>query len=217
MSALWPIALHAALAVLVVVALIVLSSLLGERHREPATGEPYESGIRPTGPARPRYGAPYYLVAILFVVFDLEVAFLFAWAVTARQVGWLGFVEIAVFTGVLLAALGYLWRDGALDWGPRPERGDRPDEPGTAGAGQGGGGPSGEESSGRLGEGAGGRAGEGIGGRAGDQSVRPLAERIPWPEPGKKGSWIRVDERPADRHRDRSAPRRSDSAERGGS
>ena len=97
-----------------------LSALLGERtRRTPATDEPYESGIVSTGGARYRMSARFYLVAMFFVIFDLEAVFIFAWAVSARESGWPGFVEITVFIGILLAALIYLWRLGALDWGPR--------------------------------------------------------------------------------------------------
>ncbi len=82
------------------------------------TGEPYESGIVSTGAAHDRLSVHYYLVAMFFVIFDLEAVFIFAWAVALRQAGWAGFVEVAVFIGILIAALAYLWRLGALDWGP---------------------------------------------------------------------------------------------------
>ena len=114
---LWPLAVYVAVVVLMVAGLLVLSWFLGERHRERATGIPYESGMLPTGSARLRFAADFYLVAVFFVIFDLEAVFIFAWAVAARQLGWLGYAEVAVFVGVLLAALVYLWRVGALDWG----------------------------------------------------------------------------------------------------
>ena len=113
----WPFLLYAGLVVTVVVAMLLLSHLLGERHAAREMGEPYESGIPPTGTARSPYSAQFYLTAVFFVVFDLEAAFLFAWAVAATEVGWWGLAEAVVFVGVLLAALAYLWRDGALDWG----------------------------------------------------------------------------------------------------
>lgn len=94
-----------------------LSALLGERHAERATREPYESGIVTTGSAHVRFSAKFYLVAMFFVVFDVEAVFFFAWAVAAPELGWLGYGEILFFAAVLLAALAYLWRDGALDWG----------------------------------------------------------------------------------------------------
>jgi len=112
---LWPLGLYFVIVVALAAALLVLSALLGERHHEPSTGIPYESGIVPTGSARLRYNASFYLVAALFVVFDLEAAYLFAWAVALRGIGWAGYASGAVFIGVLGIALVYLWRSGALD------------------------------------------------------------------------------------------------------
>ncbi len=114
----WPFLLYTGLVAVVVGAMLLLSNFLGERHAGREMGEPYESGIPPTGSARTPYSAQFYLVAVFFVVFDLEAAFLFAWAVAATEVGWTGYVEAAVFVGVLLGALVYLWRERALDWGP---------------------------------------------------------------------------------------------------
>jgi NADH-quinone oxidoreductase subunit A len=106
------------LAVLVIVGgMIGISALLGERHREKATDEPYESGIAVTGSAQIRVPVQFYLMAMLFVIFDLEAVFIFAWAVAVPEVGWLGFGEMLVFIGVLFVALIYLWRVGALEWG----------------------------------------------------------------------------------------------------
>jgi len=114
---LWPLALYAALVLVVVGAMLGISYVLGERHRDRATGDPYESGIATTGSARLRLSAKFYLVAMFFVIFDLEAVFLFAWAVALRELGWAGYAEVVVFVAVLLAALVYLWRRGALDWG----------------------------------------------------------------------------------------------------
>jgi NADH-quinone oxidoreductase subunit A len=80
---------------------------------------PYESGILPTGSARLRIDVKYYLVAMFFVIFDLETVFLFAWAVAFRELGWAGYIEALVFIVVLVVALVYLWKVGALDWGTR--------------------------------------------------------------------------------------------------
>ncbi|MCB9419898.1 MAG: NADH-quinone oxidoreductase subunit A [Ardenticatenaceae bacterium] len=113
---LWPLALYTALVFIVVGAMLGLSYILGERHKDRATGEPYESGIVSTGSARVKLSVKYYLIAVFFVIFDLEAAFIFAWAVAFRQLGWAGYLEIVVFIGVLLAGLVYLWRSGALDW-----------------------------------------------------------------------------------------------------
>src|SRR5512142_1596367 len=102
--------------------LLGLSALLGERHRERATNLPYESGVASTGSARLRFGASFYLIAVFFIVFDLEAAFIFAWAVALREIGWAGYAEGVVFIGVLFAALVYLWRVGGLDFAPAPGR-----------------------------------------------------------------------------------------------
>ncbi|MCX5684631.1 MAG: NADH-quinone oxidoreductase subunit A [Planctomycetota bacterium] len=97
--------------------MIALSYVLGERHSERATGEPYESGIVSTGGARLRLPVKYYLVAVFFVVFDLEAVFLFTWAVAGREAGWTGYGAALLFIAVLAIAMAYLWRVGALDWG----------------------------------------------------------------------------------------------------
>jgi NADH-quinone oxidoreductase subunit A len=114
---LWPLGVYFAVVIMLAAGILGLSYVLGERHKEKATGEPYESGILPTGSARLRLSAKFYLMAMFFVIFDLEAAFIFAWAIALRDVGWTGYLEILVFIGVLLAALIYLWRVGALDWG----------------------------------------------------------------------------------------------------
>ena len=114
---LWPLVVYFVLVVLLVGGMLGVSALLGERHRQPATGLPYEGGVASQGSARLRLSARFYLVAMFFVIFDLEAVFLFSWAVAVRSAGWRGFYEIAVFIGVLLAPLWYLARVGALDWG----------------------------------------------------------------------------------------------------
>lgn len=112
----WTLLVYFGLVLLLVAAMLTLSWLLGERHSERATGVPYESGILPAGSARVRVSAKFYLVAMLFVIFDIESIFLFAWAVAARPLGWPAFWETVIFAGMLVIALLYLWRVGALDW-----------------------------------------------------------------------------------------------------
>lgn len=112
----WPLGLWFLAVLGTLASVLALSFVLGERHREPATLEPYESGMLPTGDARVRLSPGFYLVAMLFVIFDLEAVFLFAWAIAAREVGWPGYVEMVVFVTLLLVALGWIWRVGALDW-----------------------------------------------------------------------------------------------------
>jgi NADH-quinone oxidoreductase subunit A len=119
---LWPMGVYFALVLLVVGGMLLMSYLLGERHREKQTAEPYESGIASTGTARMRFDVKFYLVAMFFVIFDLESVFIFSWAVSIRETGWAGYAEMLVFIGVLVAALGYLWRTGALDWGTKKQK-----------------------------------------------------------------------------------------------
>jgi NADH-quinone oxidoreductase subunit A len=101
-----------------VAALVGASFLLGERHRERATAEPFESGIVSVGYGRFRLSAQFYLVAITFVIFDVEAVFLFAWAVALRETGWEGYVGAVIFIAILTLALVYEWRLGVLDWAP---------------------------------------------------------------------------------------------------
>jgi len=95
------------------------SYLLGGRDHGRAKEEPFESGAVAVGSAQLRMPAKFYLVAMLFVIFDLEAVFLYAWAVSVRQIGWLGFAVAALFVAVLLGALFYVWRVGGLDWAPK--------------------------------------------------------------------------------------------------
>ena len=115
---LWPLAVYFAAVAVVVIGMLGLSYLLGQRHHDRATGEPYESGIVSTGSARMRFDAKFYLNAMFFVVFDLETVFVVAWAVALHSAGWAGYLVMSIFIGVILAALIYLWRSGALDWSP---------------------------------------------------------------------------------------------------
>lgn len=113
---LWPLAVYLVIVSTLVVAMLGLSFILGERHHNRATGTPYESGILSQGSARVRLSAKFYLVAMFFVIFDLEAVFIFAWAISVREAGWAGYAEATLFITVLLATLVYLWRVGALDW-----------------------------------------------------------------------------------------------------
>ena len=92
-----------------------LSFFLGQSINRKYKDTPFESGIISVGSAQFRISVHFYLTAILFIIFDLEVVFLFAWAVAVREAGWLGFIEISVFIFILIVALFYLWRIGALD------------------------------------------------------------------------------------------------------
>ncbi len=121
-TALWPLIIYFAAVLVVVGVMLGLPNLLGQRSRGKATVEPFESGIVPVGDTKIRFSVQFYLIAIFFVIFDLEAVYLFAWAVAFRESGWAGFIEIVVFIFVLIAALAYLWLIGALDWRTRRQR-----------------------------------------------------------------------------------------------
>lgn len=116
----WVLGVYFAAVLALTAAVIGLAHVLGERHSARATAEPFESGIVAAAGERAhvRFPVQFYLVAMFFVVFDLESVFIYAWAVAARAAGWAGYIEVMVFIGILLAALAYLWRCGALDWTP---------------------------------------------------------------------------------------------------
>jgi NADH-quinone oxidoreductase subunit A len=122
--AVWPLAVFFILTVLLVVFILAFSFVLGQRHRSRATDEIFECGLVSTGSARVRFAAKFYLMAMFFVIFDLESVFILAWSVGARELGWIGYFELAVFIGILLAALFYLWRVGALEWGTLKQKKD---------------------------------------------------------------------------------------------
>lgn len=111
-----PFLFYTAAVLAVVVTMLGLSYFLGQRINRKYKNTPFESGIISVGSAQFRISVHFYLTAILFIIFDLEVVFLFAWAVAVREAGWPGFIEISIFIFILIAALFYLWRIGALDW-----------------------------------------------------------------------------------------------------
>lgn len=102
--------------------LLFLSRWLGQRIPTPEKLRPYESGIIPTGPARLRYPVPFFMVAIFFLIFDVEGAYIFSWAVAAEELGWTGWFQISFFIFVLIAGLVYIWAKGGLGWGPDRSR-----------------------------------------------------------------------------------------------
>jgi len=121
----WPVVLYGVLVLILLAGMVILSYLLGERHRGRARNEPYESGIMPTGSARIRYGVRYYLLAVFFLLFDVEAAVLFAWAVAFREVDWIGYIEAVLFIVTLAAGLVYVWKLGGLDYSPKYGRKNR--------------------------------------------------------------------------------------------
>jgi NADH-quinone oxidoreductase subunit A len=98
--------------------LLFLTGWLGENRPDPEKARPYECGVIPSGGARFRYPVPFYLVAVFFLIFDVEAAFIFAWAVAREDLSWRGWLQISFFIIVLLLSLFYLWKKGGLDWRP---------------------------------------------------------------------------------------------------
>lgn len=117
-----PFLIYAGIVVLIVLAMTGLSWVLGEKHKEKQTDEPYESGIPPTGNARLRFSSHFYLIAIFFVIFDLDAVFILAWAVSFRELGLSGYLGILVFIGILIAVLIYEIGIGSLDFGPQGKK-----------------------------------------------------------------------------------------------
>ena len=95
---------------------IVLSSVLGPRKPSAEKSAPYECGMPPVGDARERQSIRFYLIAMIFLLFDIEVAFLYPWALALRSLGWSGYLQVLLFTLVLTAGYIYVWKKGALDW-----------------------------------------------------------------------------------------------------
>jgi len=118
--------LYAAVALFLIGTLLGLSWWLGKKTQSAVKDEPYESGIAPTGAAKLREPVPFYLVAIFFIVFDVEAIFIVSWAVAWDLLGWAGFWQITFFIVILFLGLVYLWKMGGLDWGPRPRTPQRP-------------------------------------------------------------------------------------------
>jgi len=118
-TALLSLALYAAIAVFLIGVLLLLARFLGHRTSSPLKKAPYECGLEPTGQAKLGEPVPFYLVAIFFIVFDVEMIFVVSWAVAFHQLGWAGFWQITFFIVILFAGLAYLWKMGGLDWGPR--------------------------------------------------------------------------------------------------
>ena len=98
--------------------MILLSSFLGPKNPTPEKLAPYECGMPAVGDARERHSVKFYLVAMVFLLFDIEVAFLYPWAVALRDLGWAGFIQIITFVLILTVGYIYIWRKGVLDWGP---------------------------------------------------------------------------------------------------
>jgi len=110
--------IYTALVLGLMAVILILTGWLGEKKNSPEKARPYECGIIPAGSARLPYAVPFYLVAAFFLIFDVEAAFIFSWAIAFDHLGFLGWLQITFFIFVLLLSLAYLWIKGGLDWGP---------------------------------------------------------------------------------------------------
>lgn len=108
--------LYIGLVLAAIAVLLFLISYLGEKKPGEEKSRPYECGVIPSGSGRFRYPVPFYLVAVFFVIFDIETVFILAWAITFKELGWIGYLRITIFILVLLLSLFYVWRKGALNW-----------------------------------------------------------------------------------------------------
>lgn len=113
----WPLVVYFVAVILLVLTMLGLSWLLGQARANNSTNDPFESGVVSVGDAQGRISVEFYLIAIFFVIFDLETVFIFAWAIAFFELGWTGYAAILVFVLVLVIALIYEWKSGALDWG----------------------------------------------------------------------------------------------------
>ena len=111
-----PLLIHFLLAAALAGVLVLLSSWVGQRRRSRAKMEAYECGMRPTGDARAPFSVKFYLVAMIFILFDVEAIFLYPWAYVFHDLRWFGFVEMLLFILVVLVGYIYLWKKGAMDW-----------------------------------------------------------------------------------------------------
>jgi NADH-quinone oxidoreductase subunit A len=111
-----PILILLGISILNAVGMAAASHMIGARRPTPTKLTPYESGMVPLGGTRERFSVKFYMVALLFIVFDLETVFLFPWATTFREIGFYAFAQVLVFVGILLVAFVYAWKKGALQW-----------------------------------------------------------------------------------------------------
>ena len=126
--ALWPFVVYFIAVLLLVATMLGLSWILGQRRANRATNMPFESGVLSVGSPQIQMSVEFYLIAIFFVIFDLETVFIFAWAVAFFELGWEGLIAVAVFILILGVALVYELSTGALDWGIKRGKGRHPEE-----------------------------------------------------------------------------------------
>lgn len=112
----FPLILLFAFAGIVVLSLLLIAQKLGPKRPNPAKADPFESGNPPRGDARVRFSVKFYLVAMLFLIFDIEVMFLYPWAIVMRELGWFGLAAMGLFLFILTVGFVYEWKNGAMEW-----------------------------------------------------------------------------------------------------
>ncbi len=111
-----PLLIHVAIVCALAGVIVVLSTLVGQHKRNPVKMSPYECGMLPVGDVRQRFSVKFYLVAMLFILFDVEAVFLFPWAILLKELKMFGFWEMVVYIAIVLVGLFYIWKKGVLDW-----------------------------------------------------------------------------------------------------
>jgi len=119
----FPVLVQLVIAAVLAAGLIGISTFVGKRARSPLKDTPYESGMAPVGSAHERFSVKFYLVGMIFILFDIEAVFLYPWAVVYRQLGLFGFFEMLIFVALVLVGFFYVWKKGALDWGAAKKEG----------------------------------------------------------------------------------------------
>lgn len=117
----FPVLVQAVLAIVIAAALVTLSFAIGRKLKNKVKDMPYECGIAPTGDAQHRFSVKFYLVAMLFILFDIEAIFLYPWAVVFKQLKMFGFMEMFIFVILVLAGFFFIWKKGVLDWAHGPD------------------------------------------------------------------------------------------------
>jgi NADH-quinone oxidoreductase subunit A len=117
-----PLLIHVCVALALAGAIVVMSTLLGRHRYTKAKFIPYESGMLPVGDARERFSVKFYMVAMMFILFDVEAVFLYPWAIILRELKMFGFWEMLVYVAVILVGFFYIWKKGVLDWAEKPSR-----------------------------------------------------------------------------------------------
>jgi NADH-quinone oxidoreductase subunit A len=118
----FPVLVQIVIALAVAGGMIGASALIGQRLRDPVKSSPYESGMKPVGNARERFSVKFYLVAMVFILFDIEAIFLYPWAVVYRELRFFAFFEMLLFIGLVLCGFFYIWKKGVLDWSAENRR-----------------------------------------------------------------------------------------------